>query len=109
MPLFKLSRLKHRAGALSRIARALRLFLPMCADVFSGRYRPAPWPAFGWMALALLYLISPIDLIPEMLVLIGVVDDIVIVGWLLARVDTALSDYRRWKGIDIDNPPDAPR
>ncbi|MCG7599197.1 DUF1232 domain-containing protein [Halomonas sp. McH1-25] len=109
MSLFKLSRLKHRAGALSRIVRALRLFLPMCADVISGRYRPAPWPAFGWMALALVYLISPIDLIPEMLMLIGIIDDVVIVGWLLARVDTALTDYRRWKGIDIDNPLDRPR
>lgn len=106
MSLFKrwnlLSRLRHRAGALSRITRALRLFAPMCADVINGRYRPVPWAAFGWMALALVYLVSPLDLIPEALVLIGVVDDVVIVGWLLAKVDAALGDYRRWKGIDTD-------
>lgn len=113
MSLFKhwnvFSRLRHRVGALSRIARALRLFIPMCADVISGRYRPVPWAAIGWMTLALVYLVSPIDLIPEMLVLIGIIDDVVIVGWLLSKVDKALVDYRRWKGIDIDNPPSRPQ
>lgn len=100
------SRLKQRTGALARMGRALRLFVPMCADVISGRYRPVPWPAIGWMALALVYLVSPLDLIPEALLLIGLVDDVVIVGWLLAKVDGALVDYRRWKGIDT--PPSEP-
>lgn len=96
------SRLKGRAGALVRIGRALRLFVPMCADVIKGRYRPVPWRAILWMALALIYLVSPLDLIPDVLVLIGVADDALIVGWLLTKVDAALDDYRRWKGIDAD-------
>ncbi|SDM03383.1 Uncharacterized membrane protein YkvA, DUF1232 family [Modicisalibacter muralis] len=97
------SRLRSRGGALSRMARALRLFVPMCADVIRGRYRPVPWAAIGWMALAFIYLISPLDLIPDVLLLIGVLDDVVIVGWLLGKVDNALTDYRRWKGIDDIN------
>lgn len=96
------SRLRQRAGALSRMTRALRLFIPMCGDVISGRYRPIPWSAIGWMALALVYLFSPLDLIPDALLLIGLVDDVVIVGWLLAKVDGALADYRHWKGIERD-------
>ncbi|WP_129142108.1 YkvA family protein [Modicisalibacter coralii] len=102
------ARLKKRGRALSHIGRAMRLFAPMCADVMRGRYRPVPWPAFGWMALAVVYLVSPLDLIPDFLLLIGVVDDVVIVGWLLTRVDAALTDYRRWKGVDLPyrRPPD---
>ena len=52
---------------------------------------------FGTMALALAYLVMPFDLIPDFLVLLGVVDDVLIVGWLLNRVDTQLADYRAWK------------
>lgn len=96
------SRLRNRAGALTRMGRALRLFVPMCADVIKGRYRPVPWRAIGWMALALIYLVSPLDLIPDVLILLGVVDDVVIVGWLLTRVDASLEDYRRWKGIKLE-------
>lgn len=105
-------RLRRRGWALQRIGRALRLFLPMASDVITGRYRPVPWPAFAWMGLALAYLISPLDLIPDFLLIIGLVDDLLIVSWLLSRVDRSLADYRRWKGVDIpDGTPDddAPR
>lgn len=90
-------RLKTRAWAIKRIARALKLFLPMTRDVLRGSFRPIPWSAFGTMALALAYLVMPFDLIPDFLVLLGVVDDVLIVGWLLNRVDAQLADYRAWK------------
>ncbi|WP_339119259.1 DUF1232 domain-containing protein [Halomonas sp. BMC6] len=90
-------RLKTRVWAVKRIARALTLFLPMTRDVLKGDFRPIPWSAFGTMALALAYLVMPFDLIPDFLVLLGVVDDVLIVGWLLNRVDMHLADYRAWK------------
>lgn len=96
----RLSRLRQRGGALARIGRAFRTFAPMCADVVRGRYRPVPWAAFGWMTLALVYLLSPLDLIPDFVMVFGLIDDVFIVGWLLTRVDRALDDYRRWKGRD---------
>ncbi len=101
--LTQLSRLKQRGGALARIGRAFRVFGPMTADVVRGRYRPVPWAAFAWMAAALVYLVSPLDLIPDFLMVIGLVDDVFIVGWLLTRVDRALDGYRRWKGWDDDS------
>ncbi|ATJ81815.1 YkvA family protein [Halomonas beimenensis] len=92
-----LQRLKRRAGALGQMRRALRLFAPMLADVIRGRYRPVPWPAMGWMLAALAYLVSPLDLVPDVLLVLGLADDLVIVGWLLTRVDRALADYRAWR------------
>ncbi|CAH1044128.1 YkvA family protein [Halomonas sp. TD01] len=90
-------RLKTRVWAVKRIGRALKLFLPMTRDVLRGNFRPIPWSAFGLMALALAYLVMPFDLIPDFLVMIGIVDDVLIVGWLLNRVDDQLSEYRTWK------------
>ncbi|MCW4149385.1 DUF1232 domain-containing protein [Halomonas sp. 18H] len=102
-------RLKQRAGAFGRMRRALSVFVPMLADVWRGRFRPVPWPAIGWMLAATVYLISPLDLIPDFLMLIGVVDDVVVVGWLLTRVDNSLAAYRRWKYGDVDNELSSPR
>lgn len=90
-------RLKRRAWALRRVARALRLCVPMTRDVMQGRYRPVPWKAFALLALALAYLVMPFDLIPDFLVIIGVLDDVIIVSWLLSRVDHELAAYRRWR------------
>lgn len=92
-----LQRLKRRAGVFVRMRRALRWFPPMLADVVRGRYRPVAWSALGWMLAALAYLLSPLDLVPDMLLVLGLMDDAVIVGWLLTRVDRALEDYRAWR------------
>ncbi|MDZ7853621.1 MAG: DUF1232 domain-containing protein [Halomonas sp.] len=93
-----MQRLRRRARVLRQMGRALRLFLPMIRDVLLRRYRPVPWGALLWMLVALAYLVSPLDLIPDMLVLLGLLDDVVIVGWLLTRVDRHLAGYRAWRG-----------
>lgn len=95
-------RLKTRVWAVKRIGRALKLFVPMTRDVIRGDFRPVPWSAFGMMALALAYLIMPFDLIPDFLMIIGLVDDVLIVGWLLNRIDQRLADYRAWQQANAD-------
>ncbi|MFG6138734.1 MULTISPECIES: YkvA family protein [Halomonas] len=95
-----LTRIKRRAGVFLRMRRALRWFPPMLADVVRGRYRPVPWSALLWMLVALIYLVSPLDLIPDVLLVVGLADDAMIVGWLLTRVDRALEDYRAWREKD---------
>jgi uncharacterized membrane protein YkvA (DUF1232 family) len=61
---------------------------------FALRHPGAP----GWLkpatALLLLYLVSPVDLIPDVLPVIGVVDDLVLlplaVHWLLSKLPAPL-------------------
>lgn len=93
-----LTRLFGRRHTLGKAGAALRTLLPLLRDVASGRYRPVPWKALGIAAGAFVYLISPLDLIPDVLVGIGVLDDLVIVTWLLGKLDDALEDYRVWRG-----------
>ena len=62
---------------------------------FALRHPAAP----GWLklgtALLVLYVLSPIDLIPDVLPLVGVVDDLVLVPlairWMLKRLPPELS------------------
>jgi uncharacterized membrane protein YkvA (DUF1232 family) len=62
---------------------------------FALRHPAAP----GWLklgtALILLYVVSPIDLIPDVLPVIGVVDDLIVVPlairWLLARLPAEIA------------------
>jgi uncharacterized membrane protein YkvA (DUF1232 family) len=62
---------------------------------FAVRHPAAPaWLKLG-TALIVLYVVSPIDLIPDVLPVIGVVDDLIVVPlairWLLARLPPDLS------------------
>jgi len=61
---------------------------------------------FGLVA----YLLSPVDLVPDMLPVIGVVDDLVLIPlamrWLRRRLPAAIRDYaeRRARGESADQP-----
>lgn len=61
---------------------------------FAVRHPAAPTWLKVASALVVLYVLSPIDLIPEAIPLLGVVDDIVLVPlamrWLLARLPDGL-------------------
>ncbi|MBB5801734.1 uncharacterized membrane protein YkvA (DUF1232 family) [Saccharothrix ecbatanensis] len=56
-----------------------------------------PTTTLATWGFALVYLISPIDLLPELLPVIGVTDDAGVAVWLLTSVSTVAGQYLRWE------------
>jgi uncharacterized membrane protein YkvA (DUF1232 family) len=75
----------ERAQALPRLVRAAR----------TGAYPGLPKSRLALWAFALLYLISPIDILPDLLPIIGVADDAGVAVWLFSSVSTAAGLYLR--------------
>ncbi len=84
-------------GPLGRFVADLKILFSIIKDYISGEYRKTPWWAIAAIAAALLYVLSPIDLIPDFIPFIGLVDDAMVVGACLAMVETELREYRDWK------------
>jgi uncharacterized membrane protein YkvA (DUF1232 family) len=76
----------------------LRLLWMVLRDFLAGEYR-IPWKAVAAIAAAAVYVVSPIDLIPDFLVPIGYTDDLLVLAltWRLLRRE--LLDYCAWKGL----------
>lgn len=81
---------------------------------FAVRHPAAP----GWLklgtALVLLYLFSPIDLVPETIAFFGIVDDLILVPtairWMLNRLPPHVrADVDRRAGVGADGAPIAGR
>jgi uncharacterized membrane protein YkvA (DUF1232 family) len=69
------------------------------------RYRVMPWRSLGILALVLLYIVSPVDIIPDMIPGFGVVDD---TAMLLLFVRSLLRDarsFRTWEERTRAEPP----
>lgn len=80
-------------GLVGRVAALPRLV----RDVVTGRYDGLSRGRLALMALALLYIVSPVDLVPEALLTIpGLADDAVVAGWLLASVLGGTAAYAAW-------------
>jgi uncharacterized membrane protein YkvA (DUF1232 family) len=80
-------------------------FLPACLTLLRRLRRDPRVPRSAKVALAFaaLWVISPIDLIPEFLPVIGPLDDVVVAVLVLRYVRRRLGDdelRRRWPGTD---------
>ncbi len=74
-----------------------RLLLQMVVDYVKGRYREVPYWAIGAGSLALLYVLSPIDAIPDLIPGLGYLDDATILAFCLKLVEVELDKYREWR------------
>ncbi|MBW4721270.1 YkvA family protein [Saccharothrix obliqua] len=64
------------------------------------RHRKAyglPTSRLAQWGLALVYLVSPIDLLPELLPVVGITDDAGVAVWLLTSLSTAAGQYLGWE------------
>jgi uncharacterized membrane protein YkvA (DUF1232 family) len=69
----------------------------MLKDYYRGVYREVPFSTICAIAFALLYVFWPLDLIPDILPVIGYLDDAAVICVCLKLVKHDLEKYRRWK------------
>ena len=85
------------AGPLGRFIADLKLLFSLIGDYVKGQYRAIPFWSIAAIVAALLYVLSPIDLIPDFIPVIGYVDDAMVVAACLAMVEQDLHAYKEWK------------
>ncbi len=81
------------AGVLDELKAALRLLRAFAR----GDYRNVSWKSLAVMVGAVLYVVSPIDFIPDFLPLGGVLDDATILGFALRRVHQEIEAFLEWE------------
>ena len=84
-------------GPLGRFVADLKLLFSIIQDYVKGEYREIPYWSIAAIVAALLYVLSPIDLIPDFVPGIGYVDDALVVAACLVMVEQDLHEYKEWK------------
>jgi uncharacterized membrane protein YkvA (DUF1232 family) len=69
----------------------------MLRDSAKRKYPRVPTGTLAGGVLGLLYLLNPLDLIPEALPVIGIVDDTLVAGVFLALLSRDVKKYLLWK------------
>ncbi|MEJ5946499.1 DUF1232 domain-containing protein [Pseudokineococcus basanitobsidens] len=112
----------HSAGAFRALAaafwRSRRAGDPGLPDQLSalprlvvatlrGRYPGTTARKLGLMALAVVYVVSPVDLVPEaVLLLAGFADDALVLAWLAGAVLDETSAFLRWESSTAADGPE---
>lgn len=85
------------AGPLGRFIADVKLLISIVKDYYNGSYREIPYWAITAIVFALLYVLNPIDLIPDFIPVVGYVDDAAVVALCLLMVEQELHKYKNWK------------
>ena len=75
------------------------LLCMIVVDYFKGEYTEIPLASVIGIIAALIYFFSPVDLIPDCIPGIGLLDDAAVIGIAIKAVDNDLQTYREWKGM----------
>ena len=84
-------------GPLARFIEDGQLLIALVKDYRSRAYRQIPYGAIASIVFTLIYVLNPFDLMPDMLPLIGQVDDVAVLGACLLLVEQDLHKYKDWK------------
>ena len=76
--------------------------ISMLDDYYHGRYKKIPTAALLGSLGILAYLVSPVDLIPDNVPILGFIDDAFIINTVVTLcVDKELERYRQWRNDTI--------
>jgi uncharacterized membrane protein YkvA (DUF1232 family) len=73
------------------------MLMAMIRDWRSGSYRQAMRWTIAAAAFALIYVLNPFDIVPDVLPFVGAVDDASVIAACLMLLERDLFKYREWK------------
>lgn len=82
----------------------------MVRETVRGGYRRLPKRTLVAMVAGLVYFVSPLDLIPDVLPLLGFVDDAAVLFWVVRQVRRDIDEFRAWErewggAVDVEARP----
>lgn len=89
-------------GPLARFIEDARLLLAVVKDYRSGEYRQIPYATIAAIVFTLIYVFNPFDLVPDVLPIIGQLDDVAVMSACLILIEQDLSKYKIWRELNSE-------
>jgi uncharacterized membrane protein YkvA (DUF1232 family) len=99
----KLKEKLKQSSHLERFTTDIVLFISLVKDYSQGNYRDIPYKTISAVVIGLLYILNPIDIIPDFIPVIGYIDDALVVAFCLKMVEKDLHKYQAWKQTQKKN------
>ncbi len=84
-------------GPLARFVEDGKLLMSIVKDYWAGAYRQVPYGVIASSVFTLIYVLNPFDMVPDVLPLIGQLDDVAVLGACLLMIEHDLHTYKDWK------------
>ncbi|MFF7708088.1 DUF1232 domain-containing protein [Pseudomonas sp. NPDC007930] len=88
---------KLRSRGTAGLREDAGLLMALCAAYWRGEYRAISPKAMLSVVAGLLYFVSPIDVIPDWILGVGMLDDIAVLGWVVRTLAGELAAFKAWR------------
>jgi len=86
-----------KLGPIGELWDKLQLVFSLVKDWINGSYREIPKGTIITIIIGIVYFVSPLDIIPDIILPLGFVDDAAVLGFIIKQVGSDLERYRVWK------------
>jgi uncharacterized membrane protein YkvA (DUF1232 family) len=84
-------------SSLLKVWNDIKLMISLITDYTKGNYKDVPWNVIAAVTVAVIYFISPIDVIPDFIPVVGYLDDLAVLKLALEFANDDLIAYKEWK------------
>ena len=88
---------EEKSSKLGAQFESFKLTWGLLQDYWAGNYKNVPWKLLAAIGFAVTYLVSPLDVIPDFLPIVGFVDDAAVFALVVSTFQSELDTYKEWK------------
>jgi uncharacterized membrane protein YkvA (DUF1232 family) len=93
-------------GTLGDAWEKLQLLFDLVNAYSKGEYRNVAPTTILTIIGAILYFVSPLDVVPDFLVGLGILDDAAVISFTLKKLSVEINEFKKWKHSTKGNPLD---
>lgn len=87
----------NNAGMLKKYTEIGKLMYAMLKDYQKGIYKDVPWFTIAAIAFSFLYILNPLDIVPDFIPGLGYIDDFAIITFAIRFIETDIHKYLDYK------------
>lgn len=88
---------EEKSSKLGAQFESFKLTWGLLQDYWAGNYKNVPWKLLAAIGFAVTYLVSPLDIIPDFIPVLGFVDDAAVFALVVSSFQSELDTYKEWK------------
>jgi uncharacterized membrane protein YkvA (DUF1232 family) len=95
-----------KKGTLGQAWEKLQLLTELVKAYSKGEYRRVSKGTILAVIGTILYFVSPLDIVPDFIVGLGILDDAAVIGFTIQRLSKELDEFKEWKNtiLTYENP-----
>ncbi len=87
----------HSQGPLADVWQNLTALFRLLQAYSRKEYTDIPWGSIVMVVIAIIYFVSPVDLVPDFIPVAGYVDDATVIAFVIRQIKADLDKFTAWE------------